>query len=156
MFTPDLAKWYDNFQKKNPDKKLTIVFVSSDRSEHDFDEYRKEMNFHALPYGEREVKGKLSATFGVRGIPTLIFFDADGNLCTKDGRAVVGRDRDGAEYPWKPKPFSEQIAGPLLSHSGETIEFSGLTGKHIAFYFSATGADHAVASHRSLCKHTRL
>jgi nucleoredoxin len=99
-FTPELAKWYKNFQDKHPDRKLAIIFISSDRDESDFNEYRKEMNFHALPFSEREVKGALSTKFGVRGIPTLIFFDATGKVTTKEGRAVVSSDPNGNDYPW--------------------------------------------------------
>jgi len=83
------------------------------------------------------MKNALSSKFGVRGIPTLIFFEANGDIATKDGRDVVSTDPNGDKYPWIPKSFSEEIAGPLLSHSGKTYEFAELAGKTIALYFSA-------------------
>lgn len=137
-FTPKLSAWYTNFVATHPDKKLHIVFVSSDRSEHDFSEYHKEMTFHALPFSEREKKAELSGKFGVRGIPTLIFLDASGEILTKNGREVVDTDPTGANYPWAPKTLAQIMGdGPLLSHKGETLTWASLAGKHVSFYFSA-------------------
>ncbi len=95
-FTPVLSKWYSDFKTNNPDKKFNIVFVSSDRSEEDFKGYHKEMTFHALPFNERAKKSELSSKFGVRGIPTLIFLDAEGNTLSKDGRTIVSSDPEGS------------------------------------------------------------
>jgi len=136
-FTPVLSQWYADFTKNNPDKKLNIVFVSSDRSEQDFKDYHKEMTFHALPYAEREKKSELSAKFGVRGIPTLIFLDSDGNVLTKDGRSLVSSDPQGKDYPWAPKKFSEAVAGSFINNKGETFDWESLKGKYVSFYFSA-------------------
>lgn len=136
-FTPVLNQWYQNFHEKNPGKPFSIVFVSSDRSQTEFDDYRKEMNFHALPFSEREVKAKLSSKFGVKGIPTFLLFDTEGNIVNKNGRDIVSSDPDGLQYPWVPKPFAEAVQGPLLGHGGVDVEFASLTGKYIAFYFSA-------------------
>ncbi len=63
-----------------------MVFVSSDKNQTAFDEYFGEMKgFHALQYSNRDLKGELSDKFGVKGIPTLVFVDADGTLLNKDG-----------------------------------------------------------------------
>jgi nucleoredoxin len=99
-FTPALSAWYKSFVERNPDKKFSIVFVSSDRSESDFTAYHKEMTFHALPFSEREKKADLSSKFGVRGIPTLIFLDENGEILTKDGRSIVNDDPEGASEFW--------------------------------------------------------
>ena len=94
-FTPVLAQWYKDFVATHPDKKLSLVFVSSDRSEQDFTEYHGSMGFHALPFGERDLKTQISAKYGVRGIPTLVLLGSDGELLTKDGRDVVSADPTG-------------------------------------------------------------
>ena len=55
MFTPQLAKWYEELSHVK-DKKFDIVFVSSDRDEKSFDDYFKEMPWKALPFSQREKK----------------------------------------------------------------------------------------------------
>jgi hypothetical protein len=42
--------------------------------------------------------------FEVRGIPTLIFVNKDGNTITASGRTKIASDPTG--FPWAPKPFS--------------------------------------------------
>lgn len=138
QFTPVLSKWYTNFTEKHPEKKFVVVFVSSDRSLKDFDAYRSEMSFYALPFEERDTKTKLSAKFGIKGIPTMLILDAEGNLISSKARDIVTSDANGDGYPWAPKPFKEAVAGPLFRSFGdisatypETVE-----GKYVAFYFS--------------------
>lgn len=135
-FTPVLSKWYTDFTTAHPDKKLSIVFVSSDRTQEDFTKYHETMSFYALPFSERDLKGQISAKYGVRGIPTLVFLDGNGDTITKNGREIVSNDPTGAEYPWAPKKLEDIIPGPLLSHNGAADENS-LKGKYVSFYFSA-------------------
>ncbi len=73
-FTPKLVEWLGNFKQHSAHAAdFDVVFVSSDRDEHAFDEYYAEMKgFHALPYGERALKDSLSSKFGVSGIPTFV------------------------------------------------------------------------------------
>ena len=100
QFTPVLSAWYKkNFlDVANPNKQFFIVFLSSDRSPEDFYGYRKDMNFHALSFVDRDVKTKLSLSLGVKGIPMLIIFDAAGNIINRDGRSIVHSDPDAAQY----------------------------------------------------------
>lgn len=95
QFTPVLSKWFTNFTEKHPEMKFVVVFVSSDRSQKDFDAYRSEMSFYALPFDERDAKAKLSAKFGIKGIPTMLILDADGNLISSKGRDIVTSDTNG-------------------------------------------------------------
>lgn len=53
MFTPHLIGWYNDFKKTHPD--FHIVFVSSDRDQAAFENYRSEMPWLALPW---EGKGR--------------------------------------------------------------------------------------------------
>ena len=55
-FTPQLAEWYVKFKKSENADKFEIVFVSSDRSQGDFDNYYKEMPWLALPFEKRDAK----------------------------------------------------------------------------------------------------
>ena len=55
-FTPQLASWYTKFKAGSNGPNFDIIFVSSDRSEEDFDDYFKEMPWLALPFSEREKK----------------------------------------------------------------------------------------------------
>lgn len=137
-FTPRLVEWFGNFKQNHARKdELELVFISSDRDQASFDEYHHEMNFHALPYSERELKGSLSSKFGVRGIPTLVFVDAEGNVISKDGRSFVDEDPAGEGFPWTPKPFAELFGDSFINNKGNKFTRADLAGKYIGIYFSA-------------------
>merc|ERR1719428_1864073 len=85
-FTPKLAEAYKSDLGA---KGLEVVFVSSDRGEDDFKSYFKEMPWLALPYSDRATKDALSKKFKVNGIPSLIIFDMDGKVITKDARHAL-------------------------------------------------------------------
>jgi nucleoredoxin len=53
-FTPNLAEAYAACNKQK--KPFEVVFLSSDRSEADFDAYFKKMPWLALPFEERALK----------------------------------------------------------------------------------------------------
>ena len=137
-FTPVLKEFYENVKSSENGNNFDIVFVSSDREESQFDEYFGEMPWKALPYAERDLKvstnciqslkyfedilvmllyfekAKVSKKFKVSGIPTLVFLDAEtGKLITDEGRNIVGDDKEGKNFPWRPKPFSEIFKGKL-------------------------------------------
>ena len=86
MFTPDLVKLRD----RNDDK-FEVVFVSSDRSAEDQQEYMKDydMEWPAIPY-DSPLRQQLGGKYEVRGIPSLVIIDDQGNLITKDGRSEMG------------------------------------------------------------------
>jgi nucleoredoxin len=91
MFTPELVKLRD----RNDDK-FEVVFVSSDRSAEDQEEYMKDydMEWPAIPY-DSPLRGQLGAKYEIRGIPSLVIVDDQGNLITKDGRSEMsGSDSD--------------------------------------------------------------
>ena len=90
-FTPSLVKLRDR-----KDDEFEVVFVSSDRSAEDQAEYMKDydMDWPAIPY-DSPLRGELAAKYGVRGIPSLVIVDDQGNLITKDGRSEMdGSDAD--------------------------------------------------------------
>ena len=56
-FTPKLVEWFANFKKSSPHAhELELVFLSSDKDQAAFTEYHAEMNFHAVPYTNRDAK----------------------------------------------------------------------------------------------------
>ncbi len=63
--------------------------MSSDRSADDAAEYFAEMPWHTLKYSEREAKAQFSMLFEIRGIPSLVLLNGEGECVTKDGRSVV-------------------------------------------------------------------
>merc|ERR1719334_176986 len=97
-FTPKLADFYKAVKKSKPDN-FEIVFVSSDRNKDSFNEYFGEMPWLALDFDKRDVKESVGGVFDVRGIPTLVFLDGEGNVITKDGRSKVMEDPNGEKYP---------------------------------------------------------
>jgi len=64
-----------------------VIFASSDKDQASFDEYYKEMPWHAIPYSARDLKDKLSASFDCKGIPMLVVLDGNGKLVSANGRA---------------------------------------------------------------------
>jgi len=117
-FTPKLAEWYGKSLK---DKGLEVIFVSSDKDESEFDSYFAEQPWLALDYSNRKEKEQLSNLFGIRGIPSLVIVDKDGSIITKDGRAAVSSDPEGAEFPWYPKPVKDLAQGPGLLNSAAVV-----------------------------------
>jgi nucleoredoxin len=140
MFILMLNEWYQNFKANHPKKdEFELIFVSSDRDEASYKEYIAEMDFPALAYSERKLKENLSSKFKVQGIPTLVFVDETGAILTKNGRAIVMEDKEGSDFPWKPKPFTEVIKGKLENNKGDSVDASeALAGKVVALQFSAS------------------
>lgn len=98
-FTPGLV----DFQAKNADA-FQVVFVSSDRSAADMSKYMTDykMGFVAVPFNAPQ-RANLGRHFGVRGIPTLIILDDQGNVISRDGRAEFSRDATAALAAWQAK-----------------------------------------------------
>lgn len=90
-FTPELVKLRDR-----KDDQFEVVFVSSDRSAEDQQAYMKDydMEWPAIPF-DSPLRRELGAKYGIRGIPSLVIVDDQGNLITKDGRSEMsGSDAD--------------------------------------------------------------
>lgn len=108
-FTPQLVQTYKTL--KAAGKQFEIIFASSDRSMADFQSYFAEQPWLAIPQGDKR-KETLSSLYGVEGIPTLVLVDAaTGETINANGRAAVGADPEGAEFPWPPKPVND-LASP--------------------------------------------
>jgi len=111
-FTPQLAALYKKLQTAG--KPFEIIFVSSDRDQASFDEYRATMPWAALPFSRRDEKNALSKRFEVEGIPTLVILDSieSGNVINAAARAAVSGDPEGADFPWHPKALNNLNENP--------------------------------------------
>lgn len=86
-FTPTLINFYDEITQTNPE--LEIIFIGSDKTPYEFENYYKQMPWLALPYERRDLKEKLVEMFNFKTIPQLIFVDEHFNIITKQGRKTV-------------------------------------------------------------------
>ncbi|XP_076367262.1 nucleoredoxin-like isoform X1 [Tachypleus tridentatus] len=138
-FTPDLINFYNNFNSSIKKGSFSIVFVSSDEDEEKFEEYFKDMPWHAVPFGEKERKTDLFRLFRVHSIPTLVLLDgASGEVITTHGRDCVSDDPKGDGFPWRPRDPKQVLRElTLLTPEGKTIKFEALSGFVKGLYFSA-------------------
>src|SRR3990167_4545458 len=102
-FTPVLVETYNKL--KAAGKEFEIVFASSDKNQKQLDDYFGEMPWLSLGFDD-ERSDALSTFCDVEGIPQLSIFDANGELVSNDGRAYVSGEKEGNEFPWRPKPFN--------------------------------------------------
>lgn len=138
-FTPSLAAWHT---RNAGDKKFETIFVSSDRTKSDFDEYYGEMPWTAIPFEERGAAATLSSKLKVQGIPTMAVVDAKtGEVITTDGREGVSGDGAAANYPWRPKTFWEIMEGQGVQFtdaaSSVTTAADLKSFDYVGVYFSA-------------------
>ncbi|KAK7493324.1 hypothetical protein BaRGS_00015450 [Batillaria attramentaria] len=96
-FTPKLAECYKKINDSG--KKFEVIFVSSDKDQASFNDYFAEMPWLTVGFGSNK-KDELSSKYSVRGIPTLILVDKNGQTKYTDGRQKVAADPEGASYPW--------------------------------------------------------
>ncbi|CAM9205206.1 unnamed protein product [Heterosigma akashiwo] len=101
QFTPLLKKTYEDLKAQG--KELEIVYVSSDKTEEEFNKYLGAMPWVAVPYDDVKRRTQLQVGLGVNGLPTLILVDKDGSVINRNGRSAVAADPAGADFPWRPK-----------------------------------------------------
>lgn len=88
-FTPRLIEFYDEIKKEY--NNFEIIFVSSDKTLDEFLNYYNDMPWYTLPYKKRDLKKELCNKFEVKTIPTLIFFNKNGNLIERNGKDFVDK-----------------------------------------------------------------
>ena len=117
--------------------------MSADNDEAAFAAYYGAMPWAAVPYEHREVETRLSATNGVKGIPTLLVFDAaTGAKLSDKGREGVSGAPEG--LPWAPilPPTASVLDAlalfpELVRADGTSVAPASLRGAPFALYFSA-------------------
>lgn len=91
-FTPKLVDFYKSEQRKNAEK-FEIIYVSSDRSEGDMEDYIKDydMAWPALDFDKIKSSRELTQFKG-SGIPCLVLVDRDGKVLSHsyEGSKYVG------------------------------------------------------------------
>lgn len=110
QFSPILARAYKALQAAGT--AFEVVFVSSDKDEKSFNEYRAKMPWAALPFENRTGKADLSQRFGIEGIPALVVLDGiSGKVINDDARGLVMEDPEGAHFPWHPQALGNLAGG---------------------------------------------
>jgi len=146
IFTPQLARTYEKLRSEGKD--IEILFISSDNTEDEFKEYFATMPWLTIsPFGDSEpARTQLKTLLGVEGIPTLILFNQNGKLLTKQGRRVILQDPQGLDFPWSSmmKPQLQQVIEALgdsniVDGTGKIVDANtALEGnKVVGLYFSA-------------------
>lgn len=109
-FTPDLVDFYNEVKADHPE--LEMVFVTSDRSEEEWEDYilQEKMPWHSIQF-RKAAKSKLKE-FAGPGIPCLV-------LMTPEGEVLSDSYVDG-QYVGPRKVMSD-LKG-LLKKNGETAE----------------------------------
>eukprot|EP00758_Cryptobia_borreli_P003782 Tbor_TRINITY_DN3978_c0_g1::TRINITY_DN3978_c0_g1_i2::g.706::m.706/K17609/NXN; nucleoredoxin len=99
-FTPVLSEYYT---KHKDTKGFDIIFMSWDEELEDFDGYYAKHPWLAMKYDDAQSKMEdLNKKYGVESIPTIIIVDADtGDVISKNARAMIPKDPDAKEFPYK-------------------------------------------------------
>lgn len=82
-FTPPLARAFSAAPAE-----LAVIFVSGDRDEASFSQYYGTMPWLAVPFSAVQ-RQSLGMSFGVKGIPSLVVLNAQGQVITTTGREDV-------------------------------------------------------------------
>ncbi|CAG9332173.1 unnamed protein product [Blepharisma stoltei] len=98
-FTPQLTMFYETVNANG--KQLEIVFVSSDRSQEQFDEYYSTMPWAAVPYSDSAARGRAGQIYRIHGIPALILIDKSGVAKSDTCRDDVSRKGPTCLRDWE-------------------------------------------------------
>ena len=113
-FTPVFAEAYRKIISSG--KSFEVIFVSSDQTESQFNEYYAEMPWLALPLSAKAEKNRLSTQYGINGIPSLILLDgATGSVISMEGRSIIMQDPNGEKFPWENFSVDNKKGGCLAS-----------------------------------------
>jgi nucleoredoxin len=63
--------------------------VSLDRDGDAYQKYVAEMPWLSVPFDQEATRHKLETRGKVKGIPTLLLYNANGSLLTKNGRKII-------------------------------------------------------------------
>jgi len=85
-----LKKFVETLQA-NGEHSLKVIFLSSDKTEHDMWKYIYDAHgdWLVLAYGARDVKERLERQYQVSGIPNLVVIDPVGRQAVRDARGEV-------------------------------------------------------------------
>ena len=152
FFTPILAKAYNGPLQQSC---VQVIFVSSDRSQVEFDEYHGHMPWPAIPFGHPAID-RAKNLCKTQGIPQLALLNAfTGEVLANDVRADLQRDNSCEQFPWGHSVIMAELqkAGPLIRHGERTPSqpASILQGRELLVYFSASWCGPCKAFTPTLC-----
>lgn len=134
-FTPVLIELYNALKKSSTS--MELVFVSYDKSEEEFKDYSSTMPWLCTVLDEKNNR-TIGRKYKANGIPHLVVLDGtSGEVITMQGTEEVKNDEKGANFPWRPKPFSQIFPDNYLSTDNEKVSYSSIKKKHLMLYFSA-------------------
>ena len=147
-FAIQLAATYNIVKNKG----LEIVFCSLDRTIEDFNHFRSEMPWLALPFDAKEKVMALKTKFSITSLPRFIIVDAQtGGIITDDGKTNVRKDPKGENFPWKKPTFLEAL--PEQFHQGdEMVGRDAIKGKTLGLLFTASWCKPGVELATTLAK----
>lgn len=98
-FSPKLVATYNELKEQG--KPFELVFVSSDRSADDMQNYIRElkMPWYAVPF-KSDKRGQLGQTYGVRGIPCLVIVSDEGKTLSANAVGDVSQSGVKAYDNW--------------------------------------------------------
>eukprot|EP00045_Choanoeca_perplexa_P001343 m.19023 g.19023 ORF g.19023 m.19023 type:complete len:195 (-) comp10883_c0_seq1:106-690(-) len=96
QFTPHLIDWYTSGAVTKDE--FQIIFVSSDRTKRQFDDYLGEMEWLAIPFEDAARRQKLKKHYDVKSVPKLVVLDPNGDVISPEGRKLVLRYPNA--FPW--------------------------------------------------------
>lgn len=90
QFTPLLRKFVETL-RDNGETSLKVIFVSSDKAEHEMWKYMYDAHgdWLALAFSCQDIKERLSRQYQVSGIPQLVVIDQVGRQAVRDARGEV-------------------------------------------------------------------
>ena len=103
-FTPKLKNFYEVVNKNQ--KQIEIIFVTSDKSEAEFNEYFGSMPWISIPFSDESIDN-LKQTFEIMGIPTFLVFNNVGKLIDDKARTTV-------ENRYPKNGYSEQTTKTII------------------------------------------
>lgn len=142
-FLPKLIEWYKvvTGPEGKVKEKLSIIFISSDENQAQFEESYNLMPWCALYFSDRSRKNKITDHYSVAGIPSLIFIEAEtGAVITKEGRSIISDDPTGAGFPWRQPKIefrTTMVSEIVFDKDGNKFIFGDIIkGKFIGLFFS--------------------
>ena len=97
-FTPMLKEFYNKIKAMGVE--FEIIFVSSDKTQKEFEDYFNEMPWLAVPFGDSRIQ-TIKDMYEIHGIPTLIFLSPlTGEILSLDGTEIVYEGNENQVLDW--------------------------------------------------------
>ncbi len=96
-FTPKLAEFYQEVNKT--EKNLEIIYISSDQTEEEFQEYFSTMPWLAIEYNDPKIS-QFIESYGTGAIPSLVILKRNGKTFRVNVQKEVRKDGIEAYYAW--------------------------------------------------------